>query len=1029
MLSIPLQAQQPVKKDSLTGALTDAVTGKPLVGILVTARGISSSISDADGKYALATPLTNTIIEVTGAGYAKREISLKGAHKLDIVLYEANYKGAQKDVYTSTGDVSSTRLAGAVSAINENNELSVAISPDALLQGYASGVNTIFRSGMPGNGANFYLRGINTMNAGSQPLFVIDGLPYENSAVSTSLIGNYQANPLASIDVKDIESITVLKDGLSLYGVKGANGVVLIKTRKAQKPETQISAHMHTGISFEPEKLPVLNATEYRGLLSDIIQSQGTTAQTMSNLPYFNTQIPVKQKWGYEGNADYYRYNHDTDWQGQVYDGKWNQNYYMNVSGGDEVAVYMLSIGFLNQKGILKNTQFERFNTRFNSSVQLTKKLALLANMSFIYGNKNLANEGADMQKNPILAGLIKSPFTTTHVYNEEGLLSPNVEPADVFGNSNPYALTENVSMQNINYRFMGSFEMRWKINPHLSVANMLGLNFNKERERIFYPTIGVAYNPVNESEITNQSQHRVERLFSLYNDLYMDYKLSNKRHGLNVRAGLRYQANEAENDFGAGYNSSSDEFKSIQYGQALLRQVGGSLGNWKWLSAYSVADYSLGNKYFASLSATADATSRSGNDAAGFFVYPSVSTAWLVTGEEFTKNAQWLDLLKLRVSYGLSGNDDIGNYNGIQYYKTQNMLGTYGIIRGSLVNAALKPETVERVNAGLDFSVLNERVNLSVDVYSNTTRDMILSNIAERATGFDLYLNNGGSMRNTGIDLSANTRIINKSFKWDLGLVVSAYKNKVLNLNGETFYTNTLGGTIQTKEGQPLGVFYGYKTNGVYATQAEADNAGLHVMQGLVPVQFNAGDVRFVNQNSDNLIDENDRVVIGDPNPELFGSVSNVFRYKQWTLSTLFQYSIGNDIYNYTRSQLENMSSYNNQSRAILNRWRYEGNVTNMPKATYGDPLGNSRFSDRWIEDGSYIRVKNIQLSYELKLSGNFIQSATFFATGENLLTLTRYKGLDPEFALGQSALYSGIDACFVPQPRVISFGVNLSL
>lgn len=1030
LLSFPLYGQQQIKKDSLTGVISDALTGKPLAGISITAKGISSAISDADGNYALKVPLTNTILEVSGLGYAKREISLRGGKKLNIVLYDSNFRGAQKDVYASTGEVSSTQTTSALSVINENNDLSVATTPDGLIQGYASGMNTVFRSGMPGNGANMYLRGFNSLNAGSQPLFIVDGLPYENSSISTSLIGNYNANPLASIDIKDIESMTVLKDGLGLYGVKGANGVVLIKTHKAKKPETQISAHMHTGISFEPEKLPVLNSSAYRSLLSDVIQSKSTDPLNMESLPYFNTQIPVKQKWGYDGNTDYYRYNHDTDWQGLVYDGKMNQNYNLNVSGGDEVAVYMLSIGFLNQTGTLKNTKFQRFNTRFNSSVQLSKDLVLRANMSFIYGTKNLANEGADSQKNPIFTSLIKSPFTTTHVYNQEGLLSPNVEPVDVFGNSNPYSLANNVSMDNINYRFMGSFEVQWNLNKSISITNLFGLNFNKERERIFYPSIGVAFDPVNETTITNESQHRVERLFSLFNDLHIDYKLPKTGiHSLNVRGGLRYQTNDAENDYGTGYNSSSDNFRSIQYCQSLLRQVGGSLGTWNWLSAYSVADYGLMNKYFVSVSATSDATSRSGRDASRFFVYPSISSAWLVTGEEFMKNAEWLNLMKLRVSYGKSGNDDIGNYNGIQYYKTQNILGTYGLIRGNLVNTALKPETVERINAGIDFSILNERINLSVDVYSNITKDMILASTPERTTGFDVYLNNAGSMKNTGLDLSMNSRIINKTFKWDLGLVVSTYKNKILDLAGQTFYTNVLGATIQTKEGQSLGKFYGYKTNGVYATQAAADNDGLSVMQGLVPVQFQAGDVRFVNQNSDKLIDGNDMVVIGDPNPDVFGSVSNVFRYKQLTLNALCVYSLGNDIYNYTRSQLENMSSYNNQTKAVLNRWRYDGDVTNMPKATYGDPMGNSRFSDRWIEDGSYIRLKSVQLSYDLKLTSKYIQSATLFVTGENLLTLTKYKGLDPEFALGQSPLYSGIDACFVPQPRIISIGVNLSL
>jgi TonB-linked SusC/RagA family outer membrane protein len=1030
LLSMPVKSQQTDKKYTLTGVVSDASTGNPLAGISITVKGIASAISNQDGTYSINIPSTNVLLEVSGSGYAKRDISVRGRKIIDITMYDDDFKGSQKDIQLSTGKISSTKVANSIGFINENNELNVSATPDILMQGYTSGVNAVFRSGMPGNGANIYIRGINSLNAGTQPLYIIDGLPYENSALSNSLIGNYQTNPLASIDVKDIESITILKDGLSLYGVKGANGVVLIKTLTSENPETKINAHVHTGITFEPDQIPVMNASEHRILISDLLQSQQTNPQAIENLPFFNTEIPVKQKWGYDGNVDYYRYNHDTDWQGQVYDSKMSQNMYLNVSGGDEVAKYVLSIGFLNQTGMMKNTLFQRFNTRFNSTIRLSKKVDFNSNMSFVYGTKNLNNEGADMSKNPIFASLIKSPFTTTHIYNEEGFLSPNVEPADIFGNSNPYVLANNVTMLNINYRFMGSFELLYRLTPNISVSNMFGLNFNKEREKVFYPGSGISFDAVNEIDIINQLQHRVDRLFSIYNDLHADYNWQkSSQQQLNLRAGIRYQNNKAENDFGQSFNSSSDNFKSIQYGSSLLRQTGGSLGLWKWMSFYSVGDYAYLNKYFVNMSVAADATSRSGKDAAGLFTYPSVAGAWLVSSEEVLSNQQWLDILKVRLSYGLAGNDEMGNYNGKRYYRTQNILGTYGIVRGSLVNTALKPETVERLNAGVDISVFNERLNISLDVYSNTTKDMILASHPDRMSGFDVSLSNGGSMQNTGFDLEINGRIINRTFKWDAGIILSGYKNKILDLNGQTFETDILGATIQTKAGQAMGVFYGYQTNGVYATQADAENDGLYVMQGLVAVPFQAGDVRFTDQNSDKRIDENDRIVIGNPNPDFFGSLSNIFRYKQWALNTMFVYSIGNDLYNYTRSQLENMAGYNNQTKAVINRWRYEGNVTSIPRATYGDPMGNARFSDRWIEDGSYIRLKNIQLSYELTLKKSFIQNYTLFVTGENLLTLTAYKGPDPEFALGQNPLFAGIDACFVPQPRIVTVGVKLSL
>jgi TonB-linked SusC/RagA family outer membrane protein len=1020
---------------SVKGKVVDASTGKPLAGIHVDLTGITAEITADDGSFAINLPENDVILVVSGAGYATQEIAVRGREILEIKLYESGYKGAQRDIYTPKGSFgSSTFQTNAWSAVNENTDLSVAVTPEALL-GYAAGVNTITRSGLPGSGANIYLHGFNSMNAGAMPLFVIDGLPVENSDYATSLIGNYESNPLSSIDVKDIESITLLKDGTSIYGVKGANGVVLIKTKKAKELKTTINAHAHTGVNFEPVQMPVLNAAEHKALLAEIIQRQNPQMlySDLMALPYFDRTVPTLQNWGYEGNPDYYRYNHDTNWQDQIYQGSFNQNYYLNVSGGDEVANYMLAFGFLDQNGTLRNTGFQRFNTRINAEVRLTNKAYFHTNMSYVYGTKSLANEGDNIRLNPILSALTKAPFTTTHIYSEEGKPSPNVEDYDIFGNSNPYVLVNNNLTENVNYRFLGNFLLGTKINKSLDVNALFGLNFNKERERTFYSTTGIYYQPINDTEVNNRSQHRVDRLFSLYGDAYANYeKQFSATHKVSARAGVRYQHNNAENDFGEGFNSLSDDFKGIGYGDALLRRVGGSIGSWSWTSAYATADYALKSRYLFNFAMSADHSSRSGKDAAAVFVYPQAAVAWLASNEKFMENSSWLNLLKIRASYGLSGNDEIGNYTARRYYVSQVILGNYGMALGNLANTGLKPEKIARINAGLDLSVLNERINLNVDLYQNTISDMILLNTPNQQTGFTAAFSNAGTMRNTGVDFTLNTRLLNgKSFKWDLGLTVSTYKNEVLNLAGEEFYTEILGATVQTKVGQPLGVFYGYKTDGVFSTNADAANAGLYEMHGLVAAPFTAGDVRFVNQtDGDKVIDENDRVVIGDPNPDFFGAITNTFKFKNLTLNAHFTYSLGGDVYNYTRSQLENLATYNNQSLAMLARWKKEGDITPIPKATFGDPMGNARFSDRWIEDGSYLRLKTLTVSYDFPENTKiFVRQLTVFVTAENLWTLTRYKGGDPEFAFGQNPLYYGIDPCVSSQPRIISVGLKLGL
>ena len=1024
-------------KIQVTGTVSDATSGKVIAGANIDVAGVASAITDDSGHYKISLPETEMIMTATAEGYGKREISVRGRSVVNIALYEKSYKGEAKTIVTPWGDQSAITGVYSWFGVNEDNLTSTAATPDPLLKMQVNGLNVLTRSGTPASGSNFYLHGLNTMNAGTMPLFVVDGMPYENTYYSSSLIGNYFANPLASIDPKDIESITVLKDGASLYGSKGANGVILIKTLKSKALETRINARVNFGVGIMPDELPVLNGAEQKFLLSELYQKANPAIppDILNNYyPFLNQNKPVQQPWGYDGNPDYYRYNAQTDWQRQIYAPSLNQDYYINVSGGDEVATYVLSLGYLKYEGAIKNTDFSRFNTRFNSEIKFSNRFKLLANMSFMYGTKHLPNEGGDVSLNPVLAALVKAPFTAPFIYDEENKESPNLEGADYWNLSNPYVLVNNKNnLININYRFFGSFQFVYNINGHFDVAVLAGLNFNKEREKIFYPSVGIAFdNTIFDVSIFNESQHRVDRLFSLYGDAYANYKTTfGSSHLLNLRAGFRYQKNNANNNYGQSFNSSSDEFKSLQYGTLALRNIDGGINNWLWSSVYANLDYSFRNKYLLNLHSAFDKSSRVGTNITQFLPYPSVGAAWLLSNEKFMRSLDAINLLKLRVSYGISGNDDIGNYNGDRYYYPYAMVGQYGLVRTSLVNPDLKPEKMTRTGAGLDLSLLKERVNVSLDLYSNTVSDMVLEVTPPSISGSQTdVLINAGKMRNVGFDINLNTRLVNaRNFKWDLGLMVSKYKNKVLDLGGKEYYNDYLGATIQTKVGQPLGVFYGYKTDGVYATSADAAASGLNIRKGLTLIPFGAGDMRFVNQNGDNVIDEKDRVVIGDPNPDWFGNFNTSFKYRNFALDAIFSYSIGGDAYNYMRSQMESMSMPYNQFRTVLGRWRQEGDVTSVPQATPGDPMGNARFSDRWIEDGSYLRLKNVTLSYNINLKNPVIQNCLLYLTADNLLTFTRYKGLDPEFAAGVSPLYLGIDPCTAPQGRIVSLGIKLGL
>jgi hypothetical protein len=430
------------------------------------------------------------------------------------------------------------------------------------------------------------------------------------------------------------------------------------------------------------------------------------------------------------------------------------------------------------------------------------------------------------------------------------------------------------------------------------------------------------------------------------------------------------------------------------------------------------------------------DGSSRFGDDASTgdekFALMTSITGAWLVSSEGFLKNVKAIDYLKLRASYGHSGNDDIGNFTAQKYYVSQNLLGVQGLVTGNIGNPNLEWETVKKFNVGLDFGLFNERLNISSDIFSNKTENMIIYETVSNASGFDYAVSNSGSMRTFGTELALKARIINNAdLTFDFGVNLATYSNKVSSLPNGDILTEFGGATYLTSVGNDANLFYGLQNNGVYSTTADAQAAGLsrYLTNGeLVP--FTAGDMRFTDANGDKVIDDKDRMVIGNPNPDLTGSFTANITYKRFSLQGLFSFSLGNDLYNGVRYNLEKMSGYENQSAAVANRWRAEGQQTDIPKATWGDPMGNAEFSDRWIEDGSYLRLKTVVLEYDFAIKNtNYVKDIKLYATANNLFTFTDYLGFDPEFSATSSIFGQGADIGLVPQFRTFQLGLRLGL
>jgi outer membrane receptor protein involved in Fe transport len=504
-----------------------------------------------------------------------------------------------------------------------------------------------------------------------------------------------------------------------------------------------------------------------------------------------------------------------------------NQNFHLKVTGGDDIATYALSLGSTSNKGIITNTGLTRYFMRFNANLKLSSKLTANANLSFTSSEQILKDQGINPKTNPLYLGLVKAPILPIYQLGDDGSQSPNLADVDIFGISNPVAAIEKIQDINKNYRFSGSVGLNYELTKNINISTIIGLTFDKVRERFFVPNIGIAHDTLSLAIATNRSGSNVQRLFSLYNDTRISYnKTFNFIHDLSVNAGARYNTSSSQADYGLGYNSATDDFVSVGNGVNALRKVGGEVGDWNWLNMYFNTDYKLLSRYFLSFNVAIDGSSRFGKkidepmtltiSKNKFAVLPSIGAGWLISSEKFMSQVKYIDLLKLRASFGLIGNDDIGNYNARQYYVSQNLLGVQGLVRGNLANPALKWETVRKLNTGIDVAFLNERLNLSLDIFGNKTSDMITYEPVNTATGFKYAITNNGSMKTSGVELAVNGRLINKELKWDIGLNIGTAKNEITKLPDNKMITEFGGATFLSEVGKAANLFYGYKTDGI---------------------------------------------------------------------------------------------------------------------------------------------------------------------------------------------------------------------
>jgi TonB-linked SusC/RagA family outer membrane protein len=994
-------------KKSISGKVLDE-NSQPLPGVSVVLKGTQiGTTTNTEGGFQLELAQENAVLVLSFVGYVTREVAVGSQSALEIKMQPED-QSLQEVVVVGYGQVKKSDLTGSVSTIPIDEIRKVAVtSMDQALQGRAAGVQITQNSGAPGGATTIRIRGGNSIQGDNEPLYVIDGIPFKNDATDSG--SNF--NVLSTLNPSDIESMTILKDASStaIYGSRGANGVVIITTKRGKAGRSTISLDAFYGIQSVRRKYPVLNAREYAQFVND--------ANTNEN------RNPVYTPQEIEA------FGEGTDWQDEIFRTAPTYNYQLSMSGGDEKTQYAISGGYYKQDGIVVNSNFDRYSFRVNLDRKLTNKIkvgnSLTVNRTVTNQSRTDGNVGSS---GLVTMAALQFP-SILPVYNPDGTYLMN-HPAFNFTADNPVALAKDSKNTNTAYRVFGNIFGDYQIINGLNLRVVLGIDGIMQKQDSYVPrSVASGLSQGGAAGIRNS-----QSVTWLNENLLTYTKNFSKLHNLTVLLGYTQQANRTENTYAASRNFVNDNLGTGNIGSGSVALVPSSgIGTWGLESYLGRVNYEFNEKYLLTASFRADGSSRfGGNKRYGFF--PSVALAWRASEESFIKNIQSISELKVRATVGSTGNQDgIGNYPAYSLLGTQNyVLGntvSTGISPNQIANPDLSWETTTQSDIGIDLSLFRNRLTFTADAYIKRTRDLLLSVTIPSTSGFSSGIQNLGKVENRGIELSITSINLDGAFKWKTDFNYALNRNKVLDIGGTTqifaggaanIAQNVSSGIIRV--GEPLGSFYGYITDGLYQSDEE--------IKALVDANARKpGDRKYKDLNGDGRIDDNDRVIIGRAQPKFIGGVSNTFSYKGLELTVFFQGVYGNQILNANRFELEYLNGTSNQSRDMLNRWTPTNTNTDIPRASTTRPA--NRISTRQIEDGSYLRMKNIQLAYTLPSNVTkalHLQGLRFYVSAQNYLTWTKYSGYDPEVnRFGQDSRSQGFDYASYPAAKTLIFGLNV--
>ena len=976
----------------LTGKILSA-TNQPVEGAIVTVLDTMNVTTNKEGAFQFEVKDLSKAgeISVWAPGYFSVKQLIRERSNIVITLIPENqYKYNETMIlpFRREGEMQLEDYTAATN-IAKKDFMPGTTKIDRALTGQVAGLQVKRSSGMPGEGSYYNLRGIRTLTGDNAPLIVINGVPHMPDKTPSALIDGFTRDIFQFYHLQDIQNITILKGAeAAMYGSMGSNGVILIETdgTASNDLETRVSYYGSYGINWNDKRMPVMGLDDYKQYLADMGMTISKDPQNFyNNFPFM--QNPNDPRYNY-------LYNNNTDWQDLIYKNTASTDHLFRVEGGDNIAKYDLSLGYYRENGLMDNTSMERFHTLLNANVLVNKQLNIFATVGLAYMNGHYQMQGMDITTNPILAAYARSPFLSPYEKDREGN-TLKTYASHFYGRSksrdysvsNPLAIVNTLDSRNRQYDLNMKAGIAYNPFRELTLTGTVGLYYNYDNEHLFIPGASEAtIVPLSDKYglRNNAVSDGVAVTTNFFANLNASYKKTfNYVHQLNAIAGWQLMTTKNEYDAGEGRNTGNDFYQTL--GSTIDgRRFLGYINSWNWTNFYGHADYTYNNMVQASVNIAVDAASSTGTDVARFYTYPSVGVTLLGKGWKPLLDATWLNKLNVRAEYGLTGNSRFSSQMGGYYYSTVPYMQLSTIVRSNIPNVSLKPEKNASLNLGLDLSVLNNRLNVSFDYYNNQISDMISAMPLSSVYGSVPYYANVGKLENTGIELSVQASLVRThNFEWIVGGNIARSRDKVKSLGGEEQIVLSYDNGVQmvNRVGESPYQFYGYQANGVYSTQAEADAANLSNRTGR---RYNAGDVRFVDQNGDNRIDDKDRILLGSAAPAYFGGFYTQLKYKGFALSAEFSYSKDNIAYNAVRQQLEAVSTTNNQSIAAVNRWTVEGQKTDMPKATWKDPVGNSYFSSRWMEDASYLRMKNVTLSYTFsKTLWNFFRSGTIYVTG----------------------------------------------